>query len=113
MALLTLQRSSVTGTVITTATPSASDTFAPHDHGVLDVFNGGGVETTLTVTVPGNDKYGQPRGDVAVAVAVGVRRRIGFGPNGFGFPVDLADPITGLVTIGTTPTASVTIAYTD
>lgn len=113
MALLTMQRASKTGTVITTSTPSADDTFLPDDHGVLDVFNGSGVSTAVTVTVPGNDKYGLARPEVVVTVAAGVRRRIGLGPNSVGFPVDLASAVDGFVHISTTPTASVTVVYTD
>lgn len=113
MALLTKQRASLAGTVITAVTPSADDWFLPDEHSVLDVNNASGGSTTVTIDVPGNDVYNQARPNIAIVVAAGTRRRIGLGPGGYGFPSDLASTVDGFVHISTTPTTSVTVAVTD
>ena len=113
MTIINIQRASRAGTVITTQAATATDTFVAEPDGVLDVVNGGGAPTTITFATPGSDKYGSARPEVTVTVAAGARKRIGFGDRGVGFPDDLVDPADDLVHISTSPTTSVTFAYTD
>jgi hypothetical protein len=60
---------------------------------------------TVTVLTPGNDKYGQARPDIAVAVPATTGERL-IGP----FPADLADPADGLVAITYSGVTSLTVA---
>lgn len=101
MATLTAQTSQVTGTTLTGVTPAgAGGDLVPVGSHLL-VRNGSGASVNVTIETPGNDTYGQPRPDVVTAVAAGAVAK--FGP----FPNDLADPVTGLVKIVCSATASV------
>lgn len=101
MSLRSAQQVGITGTVITTAAVTTSDTFNPDDRACWEVSNASGSPINVTVVVPGAE-YGQSRADVVTAVADGVTRR--FGP----LVADLADPSTGLVTILHSSATSVT-----
>lgn len=100
MANLTAQTTGVTGTTLTPATPSAGGDTVPVGSHVL-VRNGSGASINVTIETPGNDTYGQPRPDIVTAVAAGAVAK--FGP----FPNDLADPITNVVKVTCSATASV------
>lgn len=100
MANLTAQTTQVVGTVLTPVTPTASDTVPVGTR--LIVSNASGGSITITIVTPGNDTYGQARPDIAVPVAAGATTI--FGP----FGADLADPITGVVTITSSSQTSLT-----
>lgn len=71
--------------------------------GLVLITNGGGSTITVTIAVPGNDKYGHALADITVSIpAAGVRA---IGP----FSNDLADPSDGLVAITYSAVTSVTI----
>jgi hypothetical protein len=102
MALVTPQAPNITGTAITYATPTTSETFVPGPNVYYHVFTVGTAITT-TVVVPGS-LYGQARADVAISIGTNTNRIIG--------PLvsDLADPATGYVTITHSVTTAVTAA---
>lgn len=100
MANLTAQTTGVTGTTLTSVTPAAGGDTVPVGSHVL-VRNGSGASINVTVETPGNDTYGQARPDIVTAVAAGAVAK--FGP----FPADLADPVTGVVKVTCSATASV------
>lgn len=68
MALLTAQQVGITGTTVTFATPTTSDTVVPDEHTYWHVKNTNGSTRTATVVVPGTT-HGQANPDVAVTVA--------------------------------------------
>lgn len=67
MALISPQAMAVTGTAITMSAPTATDTLRPTDRGFY-IVRTTGTSTNVTITVPGNDAFGQARPDVVVAV---------------------------------------------
>lgn len=93
MANLPAQTTVVTGTTLTSVTPTVTvgDTVPVGSHAIIR--NGSGSPINVTVVTPGNDTYGQARPDIVTAVAAGAVAK--FGP----FPNDLADPTTGVVTL--------------
>jgi hypothetical protein len=105
VAALAYQSIGYAGAAITHAAVGGSgDTITPDPRGFIWVKNGGGVSTTVTVTVPGTTQ-GQAHPDVAVAISAGAERMIG--------PLvdNLAAPETfGIIIIAYSATASVTIA---
>lgn len=105
MAEIAKQQAKVQGTALTFGNAAAGDGVTPDPDAALHVINGSGASINVTVVTPGNDKYGQARPDIVVAVAAGAQAAIG------PFPDDLADPSTGLVAINYSATASVTRAY--
>ena len=102
MALVVPQAPNITGSAITYATPTTSETFVPGDNLYYHVFTVGTAITT-TVVVPGT-QYGQARPDVAISIGTNTNRIIG------PLSADLADPTTGLVTITHSATTAVTAA---
>lgn len=107
MAALTPQTTTVTGTVALTAvTPTATvgDTVPVGSY--VTVRNGSGGSINVSLVKPGNDAYGDARTNHVQAVAAGAARR--FGP----MPLDLADPVTNLVTVICSAVASVTLEVT-
>jgi len=105
MAEIAKQQSKVQGTVITYGAAAAGDKVKPDSDAVLLVKNGAGAPINVTIVVPGNDKYSQPRPDVVTAVAAGAETA--FGP----FPDDLADPTDGLVAVNYSSLTTITRAY--
>ena len=93
MANLPAQTTAVTGTTLTSVTPTATvgDTVPIGSEALIR--NGSGASINVTIVTPGNDTYGQARPDIVTAVAAGALAK--FGP----FPVDLADPVTQVVTL--------------
>lgn len=100
MAALSAQTTAVTGTTLTSVTPAAGGDTVPVGSRVF-VRNGSGASINVTIDTPGNDTYGQARPDIVTAVAASAVAI--FGP----FPYDLADPVTGLVKLTCSATASV------
>ncbi|MBA2952112.1 hypothetical protein GON03_19035 [Nocardioides sp. MAH-18] len=100
MANLPALTTVVTGTTIAPITPAAGGDTVPIGSRVI-VRNGSGASINVTIDTPGNDTYGQARPDIVTAVAAGAVAI--FGP----FAVDLADPITQVVKLTCSATASV------
>lgn len=67
MALISPQAMAVTGTSPTFTAPTASDTVVPTDRGAYMVRTTG-TATTVVLVVPGNDEFGQPKGDVSATL---------------------------------------------
>lgn len=104
MANLTPQPTAVVGTTLTNTSPTVTvgDTVPPLNSKVF-VKNASGGSINVTVVTPGNDQYGNARPDIVTAVAAGADAL--FGP----FPLDLADPVTQVVTLICSAVASVTL----
>lgn len=86
------------------AAAGGGDKIAPGEHTALLVRNGSGGSLTVTIAVPGNTRWGQAQPDVAVAVPAGATRVIG------PLPVELADPLDGLVAITYSGVTSLEVA---
>lgn len=101
MANLNAQTTVVTGTTLTSVTPTITtgDTVPQGSRAIIR--NGSGSSINVTIVTPGNDTYGNARPDVVTAVAAGAVAI--FGPFGF----DLADPVTQVVTLICSAVASV------
>lgn len=105
MAVLSYQRPKVTGQAVTmSAAGGSGDKIKPNPNGCLMVRNGDASSKNVTVAIPGNDKYGQARPDVVVAVAAGAIALIG------PFPADAADSDDFMVDVSYSATTSVTVA---
>lgn len=104
MALLTAQQVGITGTAVTYATPTVSDTVAPDERAFWHVKNTNAATRTATVVVPGST-YGQANPDVPVTVAALTGDQM-IGP----LSAALADSSTGLITLTLSATAGVTAA---
>lgn len=104
MAAIPVATADVDGFNLTdTAATAGPDTIAPSGSDIiLIVDNGGGVTTSVTVTVPGNTEWGPAAPDVPTGTAI---------PAGahavYRLPARLADPTDGLIRVTVTPTASV------
>jgi hypothetical protein len=106
MATLTYVQPTIAGTnPAFVAASGGGDKVPPNDRGYLHVRNASGGVITVTVLTPGNDKYGQARPDIAIAVPATTGERL-IGP----FPSDLADPTDGLVAITYSGVTSLTVA---
>lgn len=104
MATLSYQQSQILGLAVAlTAASAGGDKVPTTERGALLVRNGDVAAKTVTVTTPGNDKYGQARPDIAITVAAGATALIG------PFPSDLAGS-DGLVDITYSAVTSVTVA---
>lgn len=106
MANLTPQAVTVLGTDVTMVTPTAGTGDTVPVGSCFIVRNGSGAGITVTITTPGNDKYGLARPDITDTVGAGVQTHYRIDQP------DLADPVTGLVTITCSATASVTVGAT-
>lgn len=108
MALLTAQQITRAGIVPSLAAVAASDTFVPPAKGYLQVANGGGGATSVTVTSVGADQYGftTPATDLVVSVAAGATKKIYLGDDS---AQRFTNPSTGVATVTCSPTTSVTI----
>jgi hypothetical protein len=104
VALLTAQQTLITGTTPNYVAVSATDTINPDDSTFLIVRNANAAADTCTVVVPGT-YVGQAIPDVAVSVPATTGERW-IGP----LAQYLADPVTGLVSVTHSVTASVTCA---
>ena len=103
MALITATALARAGTLVTLATPSASDTIVADDETWLHVKNASGGAITVTLSDPGTTPVGNAPTLVANSVAAGTERL---------FPLQARqnDPVTGVTTITYSATASVTSA---
>jgi hypothetical protein len=104
MALLTAQQVAITGTTVTYATPTTSDTVAPDERAFWHVKNTNASTRTATVVVPGTT-FGQANADVAVTVGATTGDEM-IGP----LVPALADPSTGLITLTLSSVTDVTAA---
>lgn len=105
MATLSYQQANIQGAAYATSAANVGgDKVAPHSRGAVIVENGSGSSITVTIAVPGNDKYGQARPDIPVTVAAGASKIIG------PFPADLASDVDGLVAITYSDVTTVTVA---
>jgi hypothetical protein len=102
MALVTPQIPNITGSAISYAIPTTSETFVPGPNIYYHVFTVGTADT-VTIVVPGS-QYGQARPDIVRAQ--GTNSHHFYGP----LVSDLADPATGFVTITHSATTAVTAA---
>lgn len=103
MATLTYKQVAIGGTnPAPAAATGGGDKIAPSDRGALLIANGSGGSLTVTIDVPGNDKYGQARPNIAIAIPAGEARLIG------PFPNDLAGT-DGLVAITYSGVTSLTV----
>lgn len=87
------------------AAAGGGDTFLPNGRSFVTVKNGGGAPINVTVAVPGNDRFGNAKPDLVVAVANATERDIPI------TDADFADPITGLVSFTYSAVTSVTVAH--
>lgn len=77
MALLTATTPATTGTVVTGAAVSSSDTISGnYVGGILVVTNGSGSSINVTVTDPGRTPLGNTATNAAIAVANGASKAI-------------------------------------
>jgi hypothetical protein len=104
MATIPLVSADANGFNLTnTAATAGPDTIAPSGSDVLLIVdNGGGVTTSVTVTVPGDTEWGVAAPDIPTGTAI---------PAGahavYRLPARLADPADGLIRVTATPTTSV------
>ncbi|MGH9248105.1 MAG: hypothetical protein ACRD0W_01085 [Acidimicrobiales bacterium] len=104
MALVVPQAAAITGTNVTFAAPTTSETITPDPDAVYVVVIGA-TSTTVTIVVPGLT-FGQANPDIPVlTAATNTTRYIG----GLGNPA-LADPATGLITVTFSQVTNVTAA---
>lgn len=104
MALLVTKGISLAGQAADlVAASGGGDTLTPGDHVVLEVNNGDGTSTNVTLVTPGNDQFGSPNADLVIAVAAGKRCKIG--------PIDrrFADPADGKAHISYSKVTSLTV----
>lgn len=102
MATLTTQSLLVAGTDLNlVAAAGGGDKVAPGS--TLVVRNGSGSSITVTVTVPGNTKYGVANPAFTKVVAAGATTLLG------PLPSDLANPSDGLVAITYSAVTTVTV----
>jgi hypothetical protein len=106
MALGAPQSMGYVGTNITLAAVGAFEFVSGSSRRFALIRNGSGGATTVQVQVPGQT-FEQNNPDVSVNVPAGEDRLIG--------PLDtgLADPTSGLITVVTSPTTSITGAIVD
>lgn len=104
MALLAAQQVGITGPTITFGAAAASDTVVPDDRLMLVYKNTNAATRDITVVVPGT-RFGQANPDVVVTIAATTGEEY-IGP----ITRDLADPVTGLVTVTTSAQTNVTVA---
>lgn len=105
MTAIPLVSADANGFNLTNTQATASDTIAPSGSDVLLIVdNGGGVTTSVTVTVPGNTEWDVAAPDIPTGTPI---------PAGahavYRLPARLADATTGLITVSTTPTTSVNL----
>lgn len=105
MTLLTMQTISQPSLTPSYSAVTGSDTIALYDdRAFLHVKNAGGSSDTVTIVIPGNDRFGSAIPDPTVAVPATTGDRM--------IPLDpaMADPATGLITVTHGFTTSVTCA---
>jgi len=105
MAILTPAQVQIGGTQVSkTAADVAGDSFEPGDKLKLHVLNGSAGAITVTIVTPGVTRYGQADPDVTRSIPAG--QEWAFGP----FGSDLADPVTGRVSVTYSAVTTVTRA---
>lgn len=104
MALLTTQQIDITGSDVTHAAASTSDTVNPSPRTFVWYKNTNASSRTITVVVPGS-RFGQDLADVEVTLPATTGEKV-IGP----LTRELADPSTGLVTVTLDADTDVTVA---
>jgi hypothetical protein len=103
MATIPHTQAKIGGVVLSaTAATAGPDTLTPDDRVVLLVHNRSAGAITVTVTVPGNTRWGQAEPDVT-SVSVPASGLATLGP----FPRELADPTDNLIDVTASASASV------
>lgn len=101
MANIPHQQAKIGGVLLTPTTATAGpDTVSPDDRLILIVQNNDASAVTVTVTVPGNTRWGVAEPDVT-SVSIPAGDLAAIGP----FPRELADPADGLVDITASSTS--------
>ena len=87
-----------------TAASGGGDIMPMNDRGFLVVKNGGGSAVTVTIAVPGKNKFGSNNPALTVSVPASAERYIG------PMVADLHDPAVGGIAITYSAVTSVTVA---
>lgn len=102
MALLTATNPAVTGTVVTGAAVSSSDTInGNYAGGYLVVVNGAGAPINVTIADPGRTALGNTGTNAAIAVTNGTSKAIKL-------TSAMVDSATNLITVAFSATTSIT-----
>lgn len=101
MATYTAEAMTVAGTALTSRSAASGDKIVPDDNLFLIVTNGGGSSINLTVTVSGNNSYGEANPDPVRAIANGATKAVKL-------LREWADPADGLIALTWSATTSVT-----
>lgn len=104
MATYTAEPITAAGVVLTSRTAAAGDKLNYDTNAVLRITNDSGGSITATVTVVGNNSYGQPNPDPVITVGAGVTKAA------LMLPVYI-DPADGLISLTWSATPSVTFTY--
>lgn len=103
MATIPVVTPSINGAVhAATAATAGPDTINPAGRPIILYVDNNNAGTTVpTIVVPGNTKYGSPVPDITgTSITAGAHGT-------FLLPADIADPVTGLISISFSPFASV------
>lgn len=99
MATRTAQAMTTAGTTLTSYNAASGDKITPDDNLVLIITNGDSSSHTVTVTVPGNNSYGEANPDPVRTVANGTTVA-------FKLLREWADPSDGLIALTWSATTS-------
>ncbi|MEU4410764.1 hypothetical protein AB0F88_40190 [Streptosporangium sp. NPDC023963] len=104
MATYSAEAISAAGTVLTERTAAAGDKLVYDTNAVLRIINGSGGSITATITVAGNNSYGQPNPDPVITVAAGATKAAIMLPQ-------YVDPSDNLIALTWSATPDVTFIY--
>ena len=101
MATYTAEAMTVAGTALTSRTAASGDKITPDDNLFLIITNGGGAPMTVTVTVVGNNSYGEANPDPVKTITNATTKAVKL-------LREWADPADGLIALTWSATTSVT-----
>ncbi len=101
MATRTAQAMTTAGTALTSYSAASGDKITPDDNLFLIITNGDASPMTVTVTVPGNNSYGEANPDPVRTIANGTTKAVKL-------LREWADPSDGLIALTWSATTSVT-----
>ena len=101
MATYTAEAMTVAGTALTSRTAASGDKIMPDSELFLIITNGGGSPMTVTVTVAGNNTYGEANPDPVRTITNGTTKAVKL-------LREWADPSDGLIALTWSATTSVT-----
>ncbi|MFI6296858.1 hypothetical protein ACIBEJ_35075 [Nonomuraea sp. NPDC050790] len=104
MATYTAEAITAAGTVLTPRTAAAGDKLVYDTNAVLRIINGAGAPITATITVAGNNAYGQANPDPVISVTNGTTKAA------LMLPV-YVDPSDNLIALTWSSTTDVTFIY--